>query len=321
MLGLKPGKLTALSANETRFDISLPIYESQLGGMMQVSPRPMDGQLTIKDTATGEVVNIDVGVILPGPPGMFGADNLKARIVSKWLELVVTMGSNAGFSATVNCAVDEPITLSDLHFVNKVQRLISSEKGLMELRRQRKKVIVTEYSADSDPGLRSNFQFSRELLSTVDLIITKAGLPPASVRLTIEEINSQLGAIQFVHDLIAGPSSVKLNAFRIRTIDGYPQDLRRCEMLAIGRIMFTSHYIGFCAMGECTIDGVESIKTVTVDGLSLRELVILDTSEESFREFVGEMQAETGLSLVLRWEARPSISREQLTMPQERRKW
>jgi hypothetical protein len=214
MLGLKPGKLTAFSANEIRFGISLPIFDSQLGGMMQVSPTPMDGQLTIKDTATGEAVNIDVGVILPGPPGMFGTENLKARIVSKWLELVVTTGSNAGFSAAVNCAVDEPITLSNLHFVNKVQRLIFSETGCMELRRQRKKVIVTEYSADADPGVRSNFQFSRELLSTVDLIITKAGLVPASVRLTVEEINSQLGAIQFVHGLITEPSSVKLNDFK-----------------------------------------------------------------------------------------------------------
>jgi hypothetical protein len=309
MLGLKSGNLKAFSASETRWGITLPIIDAPIDATMHVEPKPMDGELTIRDTVSGESVRIEVGVIFPGPPGMFTGTSQKARITSQRLEVIVGADDSVGLTATVKCDVNEPMPLSELILVNKIQRIMSSDTGTLELRHRRRKVFDTPFGGGTNPESRDNLEFARDVLSALSTMIDKAGGTASSIRMSLSDINAQVGAIQSIHDLMTHPSSVKLDDVKITTTREFPKDLHTLEMLAIGRIVLTSHGIGFCAIGECTTDGDEKTKTVHVLSLALREIALLGLGEDDFAEFTREMQATTGLTLVLRWEGRPSITR------------
>jgi hypothetical protein len=309
MLGYKIGNLTAFTANETRWNIALPIaaFDGAGAGTIRVIPTPAEAELTIRDTRSGETATLDVGVILPGPPGTFHPRDVKVRIVNQWLEMSIPEHNESGFSVTTTFDTKDPVSLSDLITVNKIYRLVFSESGFIELRRKRRKVLAGEFSTHCEPGVREGFAFTSQILSELQTIVAKAGGDPHKLKLDIGHIDTQLGTIQFVHALIVNPTSMTVDPIVIKPLGPLPSDLKTAEMLAIGRITMSNHAIAFCVLGTCRLDHNVGTVTLSMSDLSLREVAVLDTDAESFAEFNREMQDNTGVRLVVRWEGGANV--------------
>ena len=301
LLGVSKGKLDRFTLIETRFGIELPQYHSSVGGEILVTPTPRTGKLALRDKNSGEILKLEVEIIIPALPSNTLFNYRKVIIRNNFIEFTVE-SENCQLSFCSNVIIEDKPSLTDRISMNKVQRIMSSEASTFELRdrsgRSGKFNLIHKVSED----LRRSLSFECQILSEIKAIVDLAG--GEEIHLSDAEINSQLGAIKFLHDIYTAPEGMTFNSLKIAPTGEWPDNLSEAEAVFVTSVVFGEQAIAFGGIAVLLISDEQDLKSVDIARLAPRELVIIDLKSYSFDEFTKDMQAETALNIILNVEAK-----------------
>jgi len=300
MLGLKKGKVKEFSTTETRWGITLPHHHADAAEIM-ITPKPREGEITLRSEATGEAINLTMEIVTPPFPPTTEAGFAKARMFNEFIEFIIER-ENSTFSFSAEGTNQSPLSLRQHISLNKTLRILHGGKGTMGIRRGRRRTILAEFENEPSREDAEQFEFAQDILEGISVIVNSAG--GGEIQLTVEEINAQIGAIKFVRDLITTPEEISVTSLKIKPTREFPPDLFETEALLIGRLVFHSAAIAFCAMCALKISGDADLKEVEVTQLKPREIDFIGLEQSSLEDFQKDMQAETGLGLMLQLGAR-----------------
>lgn len=294
MLGLKTGTITSFTADETRWGITLPVHREEKGEL-SVKPVPRKGQVVLRKKSPPEVVKMDVSILVPPIPSDKTKD-VRVRLVNDVLDFVIER-DGASFRLTSNTLAEKARSLKDHIKLNQFQTIMSSGSGVAEIFDGKTRVLGAEFETEAADDYK-NFLFGKRLLEKIQVIVKAAG--DGEIHLTVDDMNSQIGVIDMVYDLIDAPETVKITPIKISVVDGFPMDLHEVEALIMGRILFAHNAIAFCAIGQVTISDGEQSKTLTVGEVALRQVDLIGGEDEDYQQFDLDMQDETALRIVLK---------------------
>ncbi len=295
MLGLKKGKAKGFEVNEMRWGIPLPHVKSAETEIL-ITPKPHPAEIILRCASLGETVSLKVNIVVPAIPPVSDKSYMKSRMFNRFLEFTIER-DESGCSIGVEPKESQLLLLSEHIALNKTMRIFFSGRGNMELRNGRRRINFGAFDSASPKEGADYLAFNREILSEIKAIVNQAG--DDDVLFSIDNVNSQLGAIRYVHDLIANPSSSSTASVNIIPTKEFPDNLSEVETLIIGLIEFHDAAIAFCAIGVATISGDSALKTIKVSQMKLRQVSVIDLEPSAFEEFRKDMEAETGLNLVM----------------------
>ena len=300
MLGIKKGKLKEFSSTETRWGISLPHIHTSPGADILITPMPRDAEITLRNKATRESLNLKVKVATTSFPLPRDANFSKVRMFNEFIEFIVEHRDSA-FSLVVEGLNTMALPLDQHITLNKALRILSSGEGSIGFRNGKKWVDLGEFDNTSSTMEAGELSFGREILSQLRDIVDAAG--GGELRLTASDVNSQIGAINFVHNLIAAPDSIGTISVKLKVTQEFPADLVQTEALLTSCLAFDGSAIAFCAIAAMGVSGDTSVKVLRISHIRAREVKIISQDIESFEDFEKDMRAETALGMTLRLDA------------------
>ena len=298
MLGVKKGKITAISVTETRFGISLPIDCGNRVGELQVKPKAQKGQVAVRNKATKESAIVNVDVIFPAKLPT-ATSLMKIRMYNDFMDFQIDE-NNTDINFTIGGKSDAHIKLGQHLTANKVQRILTSGKAIFELRLKGRRVLISSDAMihQSNGGLESALH-THEILSRIKAIVDASGAE--DIRLSAYEINANLEIIDFIYLLLTTPESIGTISAKFKAIEEFSGELMKTEGLLIGRMVFDNEAIAFAAVSRVDILNAETIQELRLTQFSLRQVSAIAPNDDAFSEFERDMKSETALNLVIRF--------------------
>ncbi len=295
MLGLKKGKAKEFEVSETRWGITLPHLNNTEAEVL-ITPHPQPAQIILRSASLGETVNLKVNVVVPAAPPVTDKSYVKSRMFNDFLEFTIER-DESGCSFNMERKEHSILPLSQHISLNKTMRILYSGQGSMMLRNGKRQINFGDFDGAVSEDGADYLAFNQEILKEIDTIVSLAG--GDDIQFSVDDVNSQLGAVRFVHDLITEPGNSSTASVKIVPTEEFPDDLPEMEALIIGQIVFHDAAIAFCATGLATISGDAALKTIKIGQMKLRQVSVIDVAPPDLEEFRKDMEAETGLSLVL----------------------
>jgi hypothetical protein len=252
---------------ETRWGINLPLHPQGVAAEISIKQTPRKGELTFRNTTTCEVINIKVGIIVAPPVSSANGQSMKVHIFNEFLEVDIER-ERATFSISMNRSSAQAISLNQHIACNKAQRILISGAAAMELRVGKKLVFASNLDPDTLCGDVEDLSFGQQILSKLQAIVDAAG--GGEFRLTGDDIDSQIGMIDYLYNLIMAPASVKVSPVKLVPTGNFPLDLFEAEALLLGRLAFNTAAIAFGAIGIAKISGGSDLKTLQISRLNVR---------------------------------------------------
>lgn len=301
LLGVSKGKLIRFSLEETRFGIELPQYHSALGGEVSVMPKPRKGRVILRNKELNEIINIDVDITVPSLPQDTSINFKKMLIRNEFVEFVIEL-ENSISSFHYKMTSGKATSLNNRLSLNKIIRILSSSSPIFELRSKGYSSIKFEFVPKIPENHISYISFEQEILSKISKIVDLAG--GGDIDLSDEEMNSQLWAIRFVHDICIVPEHTTINSLKIIPTREFPPDLIKAEALFVTKLVFGKSSIAFCGIAALEISDDDDLKLIKITRLTARELNIIDQKSYHFDEYIKDIQLETAINIVINIEAK-----------------
>jgi hypothetical protein len=296
MLGIKKGKIKDFQVTETRWGISIPHHRSAEAEVL-ITPQPKSTEAVLRSKSLGESVSLKMSVVASAFPPPLSKGYAKILVFNDFLEFIIERdGDTCSFGVQPK---EQPfLPLSSHIALNKTLRILNSGEGSMTLKTGGRRIDFGEFDNGVHNESADHFSFSRQILEQIKGIVDRAG--GDDVCFSTTHVNSQIGAINFVHDLMTAPVNSSAASANIIPTPEFPEDLLETEALITGYIELHDAAIAFCAIGVANISGNAALKTIQVAQMRLREVRMIDSEPSASEEFQKDMEAETGLSLSLR---------------------
>ena len=180
---------------------------------------------------------------------------------NEFIEFVVERRDSA-FSLTVEGLNTTALPLDQHITLNKAQRILSSGEGTIEFRDGKRRVDLGEFENTSSTMQADELSFGQEILFQLKDIVDAAGA--GELRLTVSDVNSQIGAIDFVHGLIATPDSIGTISVKLKPTQEFPADLVETEALLTTCLAFDESAIAVCAIAVIEVSGDTTVKILRI---------------------------------------------------------
>jgi hypothetical protein len=215
---------------------------------------------------------------------------------NEFIEFIFERESSS-LSFSVEGLNQSPLSLRQHLLLNKTLRILHDGKGSIWLRDKKKRVLLAEFENAASDELACELVWTREILEGLQTIVDAAG--GVEVRCTVAHINSQIHAIKFVRDLIRAPETVLISPIKLSPTGEFPPTPEDVETLVIGYLFFENIGIAFCAISRANITRDDALVNVQVMDMKAREITWIDLDTSCKENFRKEMEAETGLQLIL----------------------
>jgi hypothetical protein len=261
-----------------------------------ITPKPRSAEIILRNRALAETANLVLNLVTPAFPPATDNTYSKSRMFNEFLEFIIER-DESGCSFSVESKECPVLSLKQHVTLNKVMRIFSAGHGTMEMRTGRRRVLLADFDNTAPQASIDTLDFTREILRKIDAIVNLAG--NADIQLSVEDINSQIGAIRFIHDLISEPGGSSRASAKIIPTGEFPDDLSNAEALIIGQMVFHDSAIAYSATGTVEISGDITLKKMQISQMRLRQVSFIEVEPSALDEFKKDMEAETGLGLVL----------------------
>ncbi len=305
MLGMKTTHVNDFSVSEIRWGITWPKIEDSSPAELSISPHPISGELSIKNKDFSENLLLKVDVRVPLSLGL-SSHYCKIRLSNSHLEMILDPESNS-ISLESGLGNKRPFTIRAHLRVNKLQRLLTMNDGIFELKVRHRHVFRADFQPMPSSMSESQIRFAHGILTGLRNILVTADAEELSI--TISEINEQIGIIQFVHNLISDPKDLSISGLSLAPTSDFPSDLKTSELLVLGHLTFGASAIGFCAVGRVNILDAGETKTLEISELNARQVEQINGGSEAVDEFSTRMSGETGIGFVLNLGGGAAISK------------
>ena len=207
MLGLKKGKVKEFEVKETRWGITLPHHESAEAEVW-ITPHPRPAKIILRSASLKEAVNLKVNIVVPAALPATNRSYMKALMFNDFLEFTIERDAS-GCSFGMERKERPVLPLSQHIALNQTMRILYGGQGSMMLREGRKRIKLGEFEGAISEEGTDYLTFNRELLKEIKDIMSRTD-DDDDIQFSVDDVNSQLGAIRFVHDLLTNPTSSRL---------------------------------------------------------------------------------------------------------------